>query len=264
MKTAMDLVSSGFRCAARGESCQHDATRTLTAFASALLLVFAHPLNSIPVVAYGPGIGADGQTQAQSGCNAPPCELTLRSSGLAEPFVDAESELTPITNPAEISPQTVYDFSLNAEDSTPTSFPDGTFAGTGTVELVGSGWLTWNPQIDGKHVLAEWDGLFRVNFTNEQQAVGVVAEPEEFSTFDVTIEAFDSSGTSLGSFATPVVGNSGAAFVGLASSTPNIAAIEISTPPESGGFALSDLTYGRGPTGPACGPVRTRVWRAIR
>jgi hypothetical protein len=66
--------------------------------------------------------------------------------------------------------------------------------------LVGSGWATWNPQLNGKHVLFAVDGSYQVNFATPRQAVGVVAEPNTFDLFDITLEAFDASSISLGAF----------------------------------------------------------------
>ena len=179
-------------------------------------------------------------------CNAPPCDATaaLPRERPDQQALSGGSALTQISDPASISPSTTYDFSSDPEDSSPTSFPDGTFAGTGHIELIGPGWSSWNPQILGKHVLFAVDGTYRVNFNAPQQAVGLVAEPNQHDWFEISVEAFDASSSSLGSVTRSIDGFGGAAFLGIESDAATISAIEITSAPGAAGFAFSDLVYG--------------------
>jgi hypothetical protein len=148
-----------------------------------------------------------------------------------------------LTDPAMVLPQFSYDFSSDLWGSIPTTFPSGTFSGNAIgVRAIGDGWGTWNPQVAGKHVLYVNDHT--IAFTTPKQAVGVVAEPNSFGWYDVTIEAFDSLGRSLGSFTRNINGVGGAAFIGLASSKRNIASVKLSAAPGAYGFAYSDLVGG--------------------
>jgi len=163
----------------------------------------------------------------------------------------APTVVTGITDPALITPSSVYNFSGDAEFSTPTAFPDGTFSGTGEVRVTGSSWSTWNPDVAGIHILYASGGSYEIIFNDLQTAVGAVAEPNNFDVYNITIEAFDAGGVSLGSFTRAIMGESGAAFLGLLSDTTNIKRVVLSSEAAAGGFAFSDLTYGGTPTAAA-------------
>jgi hypothetical protein len=166
------------------------------------------------------------------------------------PSVETYSPLAPtnqtcmgLTDAAMVLPQFSYDFSADAWGSIPTTFPAGTFSGNAiAVRAIGAGWGTWNPQVAGKHVLFVNDHT--IAFTTPKQAVGAVAEPNNFGWYDVTIEAFDVSGKSLGSFTRSINGAGGAAFIGLASPKWNIASVKLTAAPGAEGFAYSDLIGG--------------------
>lgn len=151
--------------------------------------------------------------------------------------------VTGITDPTLVPNARMYDFSADAENSQPTSFPGGTFAGSGQILIIGSSWNTWNPQIAGFHVLEASSSAYDVIFTAPQAGAVVKAEPNQYAFNNVTIEAFDSGRTSLGTFTLSINGHYGAAFLGLLSTTNNIASIEL-TSADTTGFAFSNLTYG--------------------
>jgi hypothetical protein len=88
------------------------------------------------------------------------------------------------------------------------------------------------------------DGSYQVNFATPQQAVGVVAEPNLFDLFDITLEAFDAGSASLGSFTLSSQGEAEAAFLGLRAEAASIASIRLTSEPDAAGFAFCDLTYG--------------------
>ena len=208
------------------------------------------PFGPSPLDAKSAGLdGRVGSSYGSSiGCNAAPC---AGGQALTAPRAEAQavgSTTSPITDPAAIAPQTVYDFSADPDGSNPSSFPNGMFTGSGEIAVIGSGWATWNPQTDGKHVLFALDGTYRVNFNSPQEAAGVKAEPNLYAFYDVTIEAFDAGGTSLGAFTLSINGFAGAAFLGLRSPTANISSIVITSAPDAGGFAFSDLTFGSSQT----------------
>jgi hypothetical protein len=153
-----------------------------------------------------------------------------------------------ITNPSSISNAKVYDFSPNPDLSSPTSFPGGTLSGGGIVEIVGTDWFCWSPNTPGKHVLFEPGMSVDIFFGSSQGGVGVKAQPNDFGLHSIAIEAFDSTGNSLGSFTrTSISGNCGAAFLGIASSSNNIARVKITSDATSSGFAFTDLTFGLNP-----------------
>ncbi len=160
---------------------------------------------------------------------------------------------TGVTDPASIpSPKSVYDFSGNPDLSTPTTFPGGTFSypGGGEVRVVGTDWATWNPPSPGKHVFFTFSGTHTITFTDLQSGVGVVAEPNAFGVHPITIEAFNASSVSLGSFTVPIEGLAGASFLGITRCACDIKKVTLKNeddpilPPGSKGFAYSDLTYG--------------------
>ena len=126
---------------------------------------------------------------------------------------------------------------------TPT-FPDGTFDSDGYVREIGNGWMTWNPQIPGKHVVFEDDGDVVIRFDTAQEAVGVVAEPNAFGEYEFIMLAYDWDNALIGVTGRSIVGSYGAAFLGIASYERNIAWVRIVSDPAAGGFAFSDLTYG--------------------
>ncbi len=151
---------------------------------------------------------------------------------------------TGILDPSLITDQTVYDFSLDTPGTTPSTFPDGTLDSTGDVREIGSGWGTWNPQIPGKHVVFESDGDVVIRFDTPQEAVGVVAEPNAFEEYLFLMLAYNSANEVIGLTGRSIVGDHGAAFLGIASNERNIAWVRIVSEPDAGGFAFSDLTYG--------------------
>ena len=154
------------------------------------------------------------------------------------------------TAPTSVKLKYMYDFSTDAWGSAPTAFPGGTFSGISQVVAIQNGWATWNPQIPGKHVATVY-GAAGVTITFGQQcmsAVGVVAEPNSFSTHNVKILAFDKNGALIGGFTRAIVGDHGAAFLGVWSTMANIKSVTI-TCPTGGGFAFSDLYYGNRPWG---------------
>ncbi|MGB8980581.1 MAG: hypothetical protein WCC12_01780 [Anaerolineales bacterium] len=109
---------------------------------------------------------------------------------------------------------------------------------------MGSSWNTWNPQIIGKHVLFATSGTIDILFTSPQTGVIVKAEPNSYSWYNITIEAFDGSGASLGSFTRSIYGYAGASFLGVLSASMDIAKVTIRSDAAASGFAFSDLTYG--------------------
>jgi len=148
-----------------------------------------------------------------------------------------------ITDPLVISPQTVYDFSADAEGSLPTTFPGGTFTTKeGEIHAVGSSWQSWNPPTAGIHVFFAY--AHGIRFTTPQQAVGVVAEPNNMAPHYVTIQAFDFKRKLIGQYTQLIDGNGGAAFIGLASPLANISSVAILGDAEANGVAYTNLTYG--------------------
>jgi hypothetical protein len=75
--------------------------------------------------------------QETIGCNAGPCSATPPQSTRTPSFqsFDASGSVTGITDPTLIPNSSVYDFSADAPDSIPTSFPGGTFSGDRQVLL---------------------------------------------------------------------------------------------------------------------------------
>jgi hypothetical protein len=199
------------------------ASRTLTL---ALILILA--LGALPAFAddSGPGSNTGGATTAAVTSAAQPQESATDAVG--------------ITDPAEICDASVYDFAGDAEFSNPTTFPGGTIS-DGEVRIVGSSWATWNPPSPGKHILYVPDASVDIVFSTPQSGVGVVAEPNPFGVYNITIEAFDSGATSLGSFTLGIDGLAGAAFLGLLSTSADIASVTVSGVVD---FAFSDITYG--------------------
>lgn len=104
--------------------------------------------------------------------------------------------------------------------------------------------MTWNPQIPGKHVVFESDGDVVIEFDTPQEAVGVVAEPIMFEEYLLIMVAYNSADEVIGITGRSIVGDHGAAFLGIASLERNIAWVRIVSEPDAGGFAFSDLTYG--------------------
>ncbi len=200
------------------------------------------------------------------GSNAPVIETP--SSETYSPILPTTQTLMGLDDPAMVLPQFTYDFSADAWGSIPTTFPGGTFSGNAVgVREIGAGWMTWNPQVAGKHVLFVRDHTIR--FTAPTQAVGVVAEPNNMNWHDVTIEAFDSQGRSLGSFTKNILGNAGAAFIGVASATWNIASVKLYAAPGANGFAYSDLECGASlltflaPLRPQDPKVFSNAWKLV-
>lgn len=167
----------------------------------------------------------------------------MKAEEPAAPAPSAATAVVGITDPALITGATVYNFAGDAEFSTPTSFPGGTFNGLGEVRVIGSSWGTWNPNTPGIHVLFATAGMYEIVFDTPQQGVGAVAEPNNFATYGITIEAFGAGGNSLGSFTRMIDGNAGAAFLGLLSGAADIKRVVLSSEPGAAGFAFSDLTY---------------------
>jgi hypothetical protein len=173
--------------------------------------------------------------------NAPASEAPSVQTG--PPVAFPSPTCRSLTDPTVIVPQITYDFSSDALGSIPTTFPGGTFSGSAIgVRAIGDGWSTWNPPVTGKHVL--FVNNHTIAFTTPMLAVGAVAEPNNYGWYDVTIEAFDSFGTSLGSFTRSINGSAGAAFIGLASTKWNIASVKLTAAPGADGFAYSDLVGG--------------------
>jgi len=183
---------------------------------------------------------------AEAGYNADP-NVPPSDNGIPAPVGSAGTGVLScvgISDPSIIVPQTVYDFSADAEYSSPTTFPGGTFAGSGVVCVVGSTWGTWNPNVYGKHILYASTGSYTVTFSTPQRAAGVVAEPNAFGLHDIEIQAYDSTDTLIGSFTRSIEGYAGAAFLGLSSSACDIKWIRVMSSSSALGFAFSDLTYG--------------------
>lgn len=205
-------------------------------------------------------------TTPVSGCNFGDCstatppvtqqEPAAFSTAITSSSVSATSgSITGITDPSQISPQTVYDFSADAPGTNPTTFSGGTFAGTGQILVVGSSWTTWNPQDNGKHVLFASASAYTITFSRPQRGVAVKAEPNLFNFYNITIEAFDKTSNSLGSFTRLINGYGGAAFLGLLSSSQNIASVKLTGDPTALGFAFSDITYSGNIPAPTQVPV---------
>ena len=186
------------------------------------------------------------QESQPTGCNAEPCPVIPSSSTSADSLQSfaTTGSVTGITDPTLIPNSSVYDFSADVEFSAPTSFPGGIFSGDRQVRVVGDTWSTWNPQIDGKHVLFAPSDTIDILFTSPQVGIVVKAEPNIMDWFNITVEAFDSGGASLGSFTQSINGNGGASFLGVLSTSDNIAKITLRSDPAANGFAFSDLTYG--------------------
>jgi hypothetical protein len=149
-----------------------------------------------------------------------------------------------VTDPSAFLNPSVYSFSDDADGSSPTTFVDGHFSGTGTVRTVPDSWETWNSATQGTHVMYASDNVFEITFLDEEAAVGVKAEPADFGAYDITIEAFDEEGTSLGANTLTIDGNGGAAFLGLRSYTDQIERVRLTSTNATHGFAFTDLTYG--------------------
>lgn len=213
----------------------------------ALLITLALSFLPVPV---GAGAALAQVAECNTGdCSAVPLVSSLAASALS-------TSVSGINDPSLISPRTVYDFSSDPLLSSPSSFPGGTFSGTGQITIVGNGWGTWNPPSPGKHLLYAPNGAYTISFTTPQVAVGVVAQPNPYGYYGITIQAFDASNNSLGSYTRSINGYAGAAFLGLMSSSANIASVSLTS---SVDFAFSDLTYGgtvanRAPTANAGGP----------
>jgi len=162
-----------------------------------------------------------------------------------------------LSSPSSVRGQFVYDFSADAWGSVPTTFPGGTFSGISAVAAIGNGWLTWNPQIPGKHVAKVYtpEGV-TITFAEPQGVVGVVAEPNRFQVFNVTIEAYNAAGWLVGSYTRAIAGDHGAAFLGLWSYMSNITTVKVFAETAAAGFAFSDLWYGAAPVGSQRGHTR--------
>ncbi len=162
----------------------------------------------------------------------------------APAVAESDPTLTWIDDPALIVPSTVYNFAGDAEFSSPTTFPGGAFAGTGEVRVTGNSWMTWNPNVSGIHVLFASTGSYEIRFDTPQAAVGAVVEPNNLEQYFITIKAWDAYDGYLGSYTKPIVGDAGAAFLGLLSNRYDIKRVVVSSEPNAGGFAFSNLTYG--------------------
>lgn len=192
---------------------------------------------------------ANGDTYADVAVGAP--GYTSASGAVGRVFVLYGGPVTPtttgITDPSGVPNATVYNFSGDAEFSVPTTFPGGAFGAGGEVRVTGSSWSSWNPNNPGIHVVFAPSGAYDIYFTQPQYAVGAVAEPNNFETYNITVEAFDTADVSLGSFTRAIVGNAGAAFLGLRSNQNNIRHVRITSETAANGFAFTDLTYGTNP-----------------
>lgn len=156
----------------------------------------------------------------------------------------APNSIIGLTDPGLIGNYQIENFSSFAEFSSPTQFDGGTFAGAHEVRIVGNSWLTWNPNVPGTKIMFATDGQLEITFNNLQKGVGAVAEPDNFDVFAISIEAFDASGASLGSFSRDIAGDAGAAFLGVLSDQFNIKRVVLTSDPNAGGFAFTDLDYG--------------------
>jgi hypothetical protein len=150
---------------------------------------------------------------------------------------------TPFTDPSAIPFQTVHSFASDPEYSIPTTFPGGTFSGhREQIYVLGSSWDSPVPSYWGKHVYFVQDCT--ISFATPRQAVGVAAEPNVYGWFNITIQAFDTLGSEIGSFTRSIYwGLYGDGFLGLYSSERNIASVRLTAEPSAGGFVFADLTY---------------------
>lgn len=137
-----------------------------------------------------------------------------------------------------------YRFGNRDEFSEPTMFPGGRLRGAGEIRVVGQSWATWNPQVDGLHVLFAFEGRYEVIFSSPVRGVIVQAEPNAFETYPITVTAFDPRGRPLGSFTRQIQGDAGAAYVGVISRSRPVKRVVISTSEDAAGFAFTNLTWG--------------------
>jgi hypothetical protein len=192
--------------------------------------------NQTAAVAGSGQTNVTGQTASQ---RHQPTRPVPRSPGVYG-VVDADA--LPATCPT-------YRFGDRAEHSEPTTFPGGRFEGSGEVLVVGESWATWNPQVDGLHVLYAPGGRYEVIFSSPVRGVIVQAEPNAFDTYPITVTAYDPQGRPLGSFTRQIVGAAGAAYLGVVSRSRPIKRIVISTIADALGFAFTNLTWGPGSCG---------------
>lgn len=192
-------------------------------------------------------LGASSALAAPEGYNATPPVQGADALGLAPGYLDAPGGWTcmGLTTRNSVRFQHVYDFSCDAPGSVPTTFPDGSFSGIGYIRVLGIDWLSWNPQILGKHLAYVPYGVM-ITFKQPVAAAGVVAEPNPFDWIDFNIQAFNTQGQRIGSFTRSINGWYGAAFIGMWSYTANIKYIIVDCTPD---FCFSDLTYGARPWG---------------
>lgn len=187
-----------------------------------------------------------GYAEAQgpvSGNNTTP--IAPKDPRFAMPTVGLKPGLTGITTASAIPNSQSYDFASNADLSTPTTFPGGTFSGGGSIRIVGTDWSSWNPPTAGKHVVYVAGGSIDINFNTPQGGAGAKVQPNDFGAHSIAIEAFDVGSNSMGSFTVlNIIGNGGATFLGITSISNNITRIRITSDSTSNGFAFSDLTYG--------------------
>jgi len=207
---------------------------TFKLFAIAMMLVLMVSLGGTSI--------AQADEAPPTGSNTGTAVIPPTTGQVPTPSVDAVSALTGITDPAQICQRTAYEFADYANGTAnPPTFPGGTFSGTGTVVVVGSGWSTWNPPSPGKHLLYAPTATYDIIFTTPQQGAGVKAEPNPFGVYNIAVTAFDASNNSLGSFTRAIDGNAGAAFLGLLSPTANIKKLTVNSTVD---FAFSDVTWG--------------------
>ncbi|MDD5544892.1 MAG: hypothetical protein PHX83_17125, partial [Acidobacteriia bacterium] len=147
---------------------------------------------------------------------------------------------------AIITGASTEDFSGDADTSVPTTFAGGTISSSGAYStvIVGTDWLTWNPQTSGIHLLRTFGSYpITLTFTALQQAVAVKAEPNAFNFHNITITAFDEFGIPLGTYTESINGFGGAAFIGIVNCAPRIASVQIASTGDSSGFAFSNVTW---------------------
>ena len=218
----------------------------------ALTAVFLLVVSVVPALATTP--------KCQTG--TPPTAVAGSLASLPKISYPGPYTCTPLTGPY-MGTRSSYNFQNDPLGSYGEPFlfgigpvPDGAIWGISDIVAVGNGWLTWRPQIAGKH-LAYCDGSvndpdIEISFAQPQAAVGVMVEPDEFGWHPVTILAVDEYGYLIGAY-TRIIESSlstgGANFIGLASTARNISEVYIFTPASSWGFAFSDLQYRSAPGG---------------
>lgn len=221
-----------------------------------VVIVFALLMVLVLAVGVGQALAA---SEAEPGYNAtvPPASTGSGDAIVLPAYIPGWWWCSGLTSPSSYRFEHLYDFSADAWGSMPTAFPGGNLTGISYVAAIGNGWMTWNPQVLGKHVCVVYNaGGVTIRFDSPQGVVGVVAEPNSFTKHAVTIEGYDSKGALIGCFTRNIVGLSGAAFLGLWSPTANIQTVKVYAESSAYGFAFSDLQWGAIPRGNPRGHTR--------